>query len=200
MFSISNTCRLTCSFLVGIALAFAASAEEPEYVGQQDCKMCHNKKAEGEQWAVWKNMMHSKAFETLKTDHAKEVAKAAGVTVPPSEAAECLKCHVTAYNVETKSAPAKIKMTDGVQCESCHGPASLHLADGKAVMFQKDKSVDISKNIKQGSEETCLQCHNDGNPTWDPHKYTTESGEKTGFDFKQAYAKIAHPNPTKKKE
>ena len=31
-------------------------------------------------------------------------------------------------------------------------------------------------------------------------KYTLENGEKTGFDFEQAYASIAHSNPKKQEE
>lgn len=191
---------------IAVFMAFAALlaspfvwGEEAEFVGQKDCKMCHNKKPEGAQWTVWKSMKHANAFATLQGEKALEVAKRLGLEKPPSESEKCLRCHVTAYDVETKSVPAKIKFEDSVQCESCHGPASLHLPDGKAVMFKKDDSVDISAHISRPTEETCLQCHNSDNPNWDPERYTAEDGKKVGFDFKWAYAQISHLNPKKAK-
>lgn len=185
--------------ICALLLSPLASGDEAQYVSQKDCKMCHNKKPEGAQWTVWKSMKHAMAFQTLKGEKALEVAKTLGLDKPPSESEKCLRCHVTGYNVETKMAPAKIKLEDGVQCETCHGPASLHLPDAKAIMFKKDDSIDISAHITRPAEETCLNCHNDGNPTWDPERYTTEDGKKVGFDFKSAYAKIAHLNPKKAK-
>lgn len=179
----------------------AVYAADPTFVGQKQCKICHNMKAEGEQWNKWKAMKHASALEALKSDAAKAVAAKIGLDTPPAEAAECLKCHVTSYDVATKAVHPKIKMEDSVQCESCHGPASLHLPDGKKLKFAKgDSGIDVSAHIVRPTETTCLQCHNDENPTWDPEKYTTESGEKTGFDFKQAFAQIAHLNPKKKRE
>lgn len=191
---------LAAIFAISVVISPVLAQEEANFVGQQQCKMCHNKKAEGEQWNVWKSTAHAKAVETLKTDEAKAVAERIGLDQAPHEAADCLQCHVTAYDPETKSAPPAIKLADSVQCETCHGPGSLHLDDGKKVMFQKDDSIDISAHIKKGSEETCRECHNEKNPTWKTDRYTLESGEKVGFDFKQAYAKIAHPNPTKQDE
>ncbi|GMW02429.1 MAG: hypothetical protein AMXMBFR84_35650 [Candidatus Hydrogenedentota bacterium] len=178
---------------------YAADQSGATYIGNAQCKVCHNKKAEGEQWNIWKAENHSKAIERLKTPEAIEVGKKVGLAKPPHEAPECLKCHVTAYDPATGKTPDAIKLEDSVQCESCHGPASLHQADGKKVLFQKDKTVDITAHIKKGTKEDCTGCHNDSSPTWKPDRYTLESGEKVGFDFEQAAKKIAHPNPTKAK-
>lgn len=178
----------------------SADTEDAEYVGQKQCKMCHNMKAEGEQWNIWKAMKHAQAYTVLLDDMAREVAIAAGVTTPPAESPECLRCHVTGYDAEARAAPAKIALEDGVQCESCHGPASLHLDDGKQLKFatgDNKPDIDLSAHIRRPNEETCLECHNDENPTWNPERYTTESGETTDFDFEQATARIAHPNPMK---
>jgi hypothetical protein len=177
----------------------AAYPEDADYIGNSQCKVCHNAKADGEQWNVWKTMGHANAFEALKTPEAKAAAEAAGVTGDPSEAAQCLQCHVTGYDVETESAPAKIKLEDGVQCETCHGPASMHAEDGKTLKFSPNKAgeIDVTAHLTMISEETCLQCHNEQSATWDPERYTRSDGTKVGFDFEQAAAKIAHPNPKK---
>lgn len=177
----------------------AAFPDDAEFIGNSQCKVCHNSKAEGEQWNVWKDMGHANAYEVLKTDEAKAAAEAAGVTGDPAEAAECLQCHVTGYDVESQSAPAKIKLADGIQCETCHGPSSLHAEDGKKLKFSSGKSadIDVTANLATISEATCLQCHNEKSATWDPERYTKADGTKVGFDFEQAKEKVSHANPKK---
>jgi hypothetical protein len=176
----------------------SAFAQEATYVSNSQCKICHNKKEEGEQWTKWKAEKHAQAFAALATDAAKAAAQKKGVSRPPAEAPECLKCHVTAFDAAKGAAPEKIMKEDGVQCETCHGPASLHTADGKKFK-SGDKSVNMAAHIIRPDEKTCVKCHNDESPTWNPEKYTLADGKKVGFDFKQAYEKIAHLNPLKKK-
>lgn len=195
--------KTSMSIGLGIAVAMTlallvmpgAQAEDPEYVGHKTCRMCHNKASTGKQYTKWQEAAHSKAFETLKGEEAVAVAKEMGLEKAPHEAPECLKCHVTAYDVKEKKAPAKIDLESGVQCESCHGPSSLHLADAKAAM--KDKTIDLSKNHHIPDEALCKTCHNPDSPTWKEDRYTKEDGTKAGFDFEQAHKKIAHPNPEK---
>ncbi len=173
------------------------SAAGREYVGNSQCKMCHNNDAEGGQFGKWQGMHHAKALETLKSDAAKSVAEGVGLTKPPHEAPECLKCHVTGYDAATASAPSKIKLTEGVQCESCHGPMSEHLKDAKTLKFKPAAiaDIDILAHMVVPDEATCRGCHNDSSPTWKADRYTLDSGETTGFDYAQAWAKIAHDYP-----
>ena len=168
-----------------------------EYVGSRQCKFCHNKPHNGEQYTVWKSNRHSKAFETLFSREALKFARSRGLRTPPSESAACLKCHVTGYDVETQTYLEKLAKEDGVQCESCHGPGSAHMADGKILRVNKDAVVDLSANIILAESSICVTCHNPESPPWDPEKFTLENGEKTGFDFEQAVKMISHKNPNK---
>lgn len=185
---------------IAIAAAFAcalsatAFAQDATYIGESQCKVCHSKADTGNQYAKWTAEKHSKAFESLKSEKAVEVAKKAGVTKPPSEAPECLKCHVTAF--DGTKVPEKIDMAKGVQCEVCHGPGSAHKAEGLKAM-KKDPAAKVAESIKKGDAETCKQCHNKDNPTYNPERYTLKDGTKADFDYEQALAKIAHPNPKK---
>jgi hypothetical protein len=186
--------------VVGVSVllcAGAAGAEEATHMGNKACKMCHNKSSAGEQWNKWKAMNHAKSIATLQTDEAKAMAKEKGVAGTPDTAPECLRCHVTAYDVATKAAPAKIVVADGVQCESCHGPASLHIKDGKKRMMSKDESMDMSAHIQRPDAASCTECHNEESPTWDPKRYTLEDGSTSGFDFTAAWKKIDHSIPEK---
>jgi nitrate reductase cytochrome c-type subunit len=182
--------------------AHAATGMEPTYVGNSSCKLCHNKKSEGEQWNTWKKMMHATAYETLSSDAALAAAKAHGLETAPNKSAACLQCHVTGYDIATELVPAKIKMAEGIQCESCHGPGSEHIKDGKLATLKRDEAA--LARIRDGriavTSEKCVQCHNDTNPTWNPEKYTLKDGTKTGFDFDQAFESVAHLRPEKAAE
>ena len=173
---------------VGFGLALAAAdavAKEPQYVGVKKCKTCHSKDLIGNQYGAWKKMKHAKAFEALKEEKALEIAKKKGLTVPPSEAPECLKCHVTAYGEPAaKFAGKPLDPKNGVQCESCHGPGSLYKK--KKTMADHAKSVAAGMWEPGKDEKICTRCHNDESPTWDPAK---------GFDYEKAKEEIAHPIP-----
>jgi len=168
--------------LVGAA---GAVAKEPQYVGAKKCKTCHKKDLIGNQYGAWQESKHSKAFETLEGEKALEVAKEKGLAGPPHEAAECLKCHMTAYGEDaSKFAKKPLAAKDGVQCESCHGPGSLYKK--KKTMSDRDKSVAAGMWEPGKDEKICAGCHNDESPTWDPAE---------GFDFEKRKEEIAHPIP-----
>jgi hypothetical protein len=186
-------------FIVSMALTLGAFAEDAAtYVGNSQCKICHNKKEEGEQWTKWKAEDHAKALEKLSSDEAKAMATKKGVTKPPAEAPECLKCHVTAYDPATGKAPEKILPADGVQCEACHGAASAHTAEAKKFK-SGDKTAKPAEKIGHPDEKICKKCHNEESPAWKPDRYKLADGKTTGFDFQQAWQKIGHNNPLKKK-
>lgn len=173
---------------VALSLAVVApalAAKEHQYIGATKCKSCHKKELIGNQYGEWEKGEHAKAFETLKGKKAAELATKKGVAGPPNEAKECLKCHVTAYGKPASAFKKKpLKVTDGVQCESCHGPGSDY--KGKKNMSDHDKAVARGLWEPGKDEKICLNCHNDESPTWDPAK---------GFDYEAAKKKIAHPIP-----
>lgn len=172
------------------AMAFAQkedttkSETQHAYVGAKRCMPCHMNPKKGAQYKQWKSTKHAKAYETLATDEAKAVAKKAGVEGNPQESPKCLSCHVTGYEAPAKLKTDKYDKTDGVWCESCHGaggdywkmPVMMGIAKGTMDAAKYGLTVKPNK-------ETCVQCHNENNPT---HK---------GFDFEKMYPKVAHPFP-----
>lgn len=166
--------------------------EQPHFVTQETCKLCHNQTEFGTQWDIWKASPHARAFQTLLEEPSLAIARRMGLDAPPSQAPECLRCHATAYDRKTRSVPDPLKLQDGVQCESCHGTGSRHVADGRRHWLSEDLSVDFAANIQRPNERTCRQCHRRQSPTWDPQRYT-ENGRPTGFSFQQAFEKTAHP-------
>jgi len=141
---------------------------------------------------VWLDSKHAKAFETLASDQAKEWASKKGIADPQADE-RCVKCHLTAYGVpaERLAKTFSTVANDGVQCEACHGAGY----DYKKKKIMADHEEAEEKGLIIPTEEDCLTCHNDESPAWDPERYTVKDGKKVGFDFDQAFEKIAHPVP-----
>ena len=164
-----------------------------EFVSQATCKLCHNRAEQGKQWQIWNGSPHRRAFETLLSEESKAIAKRLGLAAQPQEAAECLRCHVTSYDMDTKATDKALFIEDGIQCESCHGPGSNHVVDGRRYWMEKDPAANTAAHIVRPDQRACVQCHRRQSPTWDPARYSLPNGQTTGFDFQQAFAKIAHP-------
>ena len=82
-----------------LAFAVASTATEYPYKGSKRCKACHARKDTGDQYGKWKAGPHSKAYDSLSTDKAKDAARPLGVEEPQRSEA-CLKCHTTTQGVE----------------------------------------------------------------------------------------------------
>jgi hypothetical protein len=167
-----------------------ADGQLHKYVGVKKCKSCHKKAGIGNQYGVWLEGKHSKAFETLASDKAKEWASEAGVSDAQADE-KCVKCHVTAYGVPDNLVSKKFDRTLGVQCESCHGAGK----DFRKKKIMIDRELAKSKGLIIPDEKLCMKCHNDESPAWDPQRYTRADGTQVGFDFEQAKEAIAHPVP-----
>ena len=165
-------------FLAGSALA---QAPAHKIVGaEKGCKMCHNAEAKGAQFKIWAASGHAKAYATLATPEAKEVATKLGVADPQKDD-KCLSCHTTKGILKSEAGPTYAD-AEGVGCEGCHGAGS----DYKAMNVMKDRAASIAAGMVLPTEATCKQCHNENSPTYKP------------FTFAEALKVVAHPNPAKK--
>jgi len=119
------------------------------YLGIEICRRCHA------------NIMprfiasrHFRAFETLRLR---------GEAANP----ECLACHTTGCGRPTGYDPAAEKegavYLQGVQCEACHGPGTLHDRDG---------------SYMKSARESCRACHTS---KWSPD-----------FDFETFWKRASH--------
>ena len=171
------------SILLPVLVCAHTSQAQNKYTGTKLCATCHKSGKGGTAFTSWEKSAHAKAFETLKGEAAKKIAKEKGISKAPHESPECLKCHVTgggsAKNIETT-----FKMEDGVGCEACHGAASAYKMLHSKGDLAKSKEAGLIEGDKTGKE--CMVCHNEGSPTF------------KGFDFKTMWAKIEHTLPPKK--
>jgi len=170
---------LLCFMVIGDYLGDKAYADEHKYVGAGKCKMCHSSDAKGNQYKIWAESKHAKAYENLSSEDAKKFAEEAGLKTDPQESQECLKCHVTAFGVKDDLKEESFNVADGVQCESCHGAGG----DYKGLSVMKDKQKAIEAGLIIPTKELCIKCHNPESPNYKE------------FNFDESYKKIAHPKP-----
>ncbi len=154
------------------------SAQDFKYIGSAKCKMCHNKPTKGAQYNKWKAAPHAKAMQSLKSEKSLAYAKEHGIADPSTDK-KCIVCHSTAASADAAH-HAGIKASEGVSCESCHGPGSVY----KSKTIMSDKAKALENGLILPTKEVCVKCHNKDNPFHKP------------FDFDSFYAKIAHPDPT----
>jgi len=169
------------NLVLALCLVFISSsaliAQEYEYIGASKCKMCHNKPAGGEQYKKWLDGPHANAMKTLSSEKALAIAKEKGIADPATDAS-CIKCHSTFGSID-ESVNIGVKITEGVSCETCHGPGSKYKS--KTIMSSREKS--LANGLIIPDKKTCEGCHNEESPTF------------KGFNFDEAVKKIAHPVP-----
>lgn len=154
------------------------SAQDFSYIGAAKCKMCHNSEKAGWAYKIWSESLHAKALASLSNQKSLDYAKANGIADPAKDQ-KCLKCHST-YHMVGKDAIETLTATEGVSCESCHGPGSAY----KAMNIMKSRELSMKNGLILPTKEVCEKCHNKENPFYKP------------FNYDEAVKKIAHPTPT----
>ena len=177
------------AFIASMVTAGEEGVAKPEYVGVSKCKMCHNSAKKGEQYKKWTAAKHSQAYKTLASEEAKAAGKKLGIE-DPQKSGKCLKCHSTAYVWSEAVVASKVKVEEGVGCESCHGPGSKY----KAMSAMKSHAKAVAAGLIN-PKKACVKCHNKEAPSWNAERYTKADGTKVGFDYDQAVKKIGHDNP-----
>jgi len=101
--------------------------------GNSACKDCHPAA-----FAQWRATAHARAYATLQ----------GAPSGPRQYDLDCVGCHVTGWRAPGGACSvAEVAGREDVQCESCHGPASLHAVDPPG-HIQRDPG-----------EATCAGCH-----------------------------------------
>ncbi len=151
------------------------SSTTPCYTGAQACGQCHKGPEFGFQYSRWRKSPHARAYAVLATDEARKIAADMKVDEDPLTSQQCLKCHITVAEAPVERWMSTYATDEGVGCEACHGPGSVHQATAQA----GHAYADIKKNLVKVDEQTCARCHNGahGKP----------------FDYQASLAKIAHP-------
>jgi len=166
--------RLAVWLMLGSGLLPAQNVEPPKYTGPGSCASpsCHGgvqvrtttsvQQNEYSTWVV--KDKHAHAFAVLTNPVATRMAKILGPeklgSVKADTAPKCLACH--ALSVPEADRARTFDSTDGVSCESCHGPASNWLGPHTTKGWTHERSVtagmrDLRDPVHRA--ENCLTCH-----------------------------------------
>jgi YVTN family beta-propeller protein len=154
---------------------FPRTASPHKFTGVMACAACHTGPKFNFQFSLWRRSKHAQAYADLSTQKAADIAAKDGVKDDPQKTQACLKCHATGATIEAASLLKGFDLTDGVQCESCHGPGEHYSAE--AVML--DKATAAAKGLLKVGPETCAPCH--------------ANAHGKPFDYPAATKEIAHP-------
>ena len=152
------------------ALALVQAQSGATYVGVASCggTTCHGR-SEGDgavvrqdELMLWQDPStaagaHSRAYAILREPRSQVIAQRLGIG-QASTAPECLGCHATPAGQRG----TRFLTTDGVGCESCHGPASGWLSSHYAVGGTHANNVSRglvpleNPRVRAG---VCLDCH-----------------------------------------
>ena len=102
----------------------------------------------------------ARAYPVLLGERSRRIAANLGLKEPPERAKLCLDCH--GYAPPAAQRGERFKVTDGVQCEACHGPAADWIARHTAPDATHADNVahglyPLNEPVAQA--RLCLSCH-----------------------------------------
>ena len=106
---------------------------QPYYLGADACSGCHNAT-----YGEWATTNHATAYDR-KIDEL---------------APYCMRCHTVGFDDTVDNGgwdENPVSELTSIQCESCHGPASAHVASMDAADLDPGATLDVSQN--------CASCH-----------------------------------------
>ncbi|MCY7387568.1 MAG: cytochrome c family protein, partial [Burkholderiales bacterium] len=107
---------------------------------------------------------HARAYNVLLNERSQRIAKNLGLKQPAHEAKICLDCH--AHVIPEARRGERFKITDGITCEACHGPAEkwvkTHVEPDNAPAAQHEKNIEngmYSTSDAVSRAKLCMSCH-----------------------------------------
>jgi Cytochrome c554 and c-prime len=159
-------------FLISSAAASTArdSNEPVKYIGPGSCAAtsCHGsvKPVDGSrilqnEYSTWiLQDKHSRAYQALTGDVGERMARILQLGAKAEDSPKCIACHALYTTSEQRG--RLFEISEGVSCESCHGPASAWLGPHTTRDWPHEKSVALgmrdTRNVIQRTN-LCLECH-----------------------------------------
>jgi hypothetical protein len=143
----------------------------PKFLGSQTCSSssCHGGAAEkSNQYTIWSthDFHHARPYATLETARSERLAEVLKIG-NPTQSARCTACHAPFATVPAGRSRPGVQVTEGVSCETCHGPAENWLrshtrpdythADRVAAGMRDLNNLYVRAN-------TCVACHQNLDP------------------------------------
>ena len=167
--SLSLAPRLTVPKISAIEVVPGVRAEPFCWLGVSSCSAaaCHGggiKGARGSEWTTCAECdPHFKAHKVLLNDRSRRIIKNLNDPTPADCNPLCLACH--GLNVKQAKAGHRVSLTDGIGCESCHGPAEKwvakhYLPEWKHLSNEEKTSLGFRPNKDLVVRaQVCADCH-----------------------------------------
>jgi hypothetical protein len=159
-------------FLVCLGTSWLALAEPeinssvPRFLGSQSCgsSSCHGGAGDlNNQFIIWSHydFHHERPVATLTTARSERLADVLKIG-NPMQSSRCTVCHAPMQTVSSDRISKDVRISEGISCENCHGPAENWLrshtrkdythADRVAAGMRDTKNPYVRAN-------TCVACH-----------------------------------------
>ncbi len=152
--------------------------DHPMYVGAEVCGRCHVRESIGNQYVPWVSSRHGAAYWRLATRWSEVLAGFRPHFQDmenPQDDDRCLLCHITGAQDPDALFASTFDNTEGIGCESCHGPGSQYMA----LSVMKDHNAFLAAGGRTPNDSTCRGCH--------------RVAER--FEFAEWWPKIVHGGP-----
>jgi hypothetical protein len=141
------------------------SAASEKFLGPASCSSssCHGgASATKNQNIIWsQHDFHSRSFATLTTARSERMAEALGLDKAAGNQ-RCTSCHAPLHNVPASQRALGLKISEGVSCETCHGPAQSWLRSHTRPDFSHRDRVSAGMHDLQDlyvRANSCVACH-----------------------------------------
>ena len=154
-------------FVFLLLFAVNVRAEEaPKFLGAQSCATsgCHGGADDkSRQYTVWAkyDVHHERPFATLTTARSERIAETLKLG-NPTQSARCTVCHAPMQTVPAEHRADAVKISDGVSCENCHGPAENWIRSHTRKDYTHADRVHAGMRDLQNlyvRANTCVACH-----------------------------------------
>ncbi len=137
-----------------------------KFLGANSCTSsgCHGGGGEKQnQFLVWslKDFHSQRPAATLATARAKQIAEALDLKVPTAST-RCTTCHAPLSGVAEELRGKSFKASEGVSCESCHGPAENWIRSHTRPDFTRtDRTAAGMRDLQNlyVRANICVACH-----------------------------------------
>lgn len=180
-----------------------------KFTGAGSCSSvnCHggvsprpNERVKLNEYSIWVvEDKHAKAYQVLFNEQSRRMAKILKLDKPETSA-KCLGCHAT--NVPRDWQTKSFDISDGVSCESCHGPAEQWLGPHTRKDWSHEQSVKMgmydTKDLVLRAEK-CLTCHLGTAEQWVDHEMIAAGHPELKFEL-DTYTAVMPPHWQEKDE
>ncbi|MGH8598693.1 MAG: multiheme c-type cytochrome, partial [Gammaproteobacteria bacterium] len=167
--------------------------DPPKYLGVVTCagSTCHgaarpvtDSRVLQTEFLTWhREDQHAHAYRALQSEEGRAIARKLGLD-NAATAPECLNCHANFVAEDRRG--KRFQLTDGVGCETCHGPASkwlgLHVT-GEASRDDNIQAGMVRTDDPEIRATLCLSCHLGGENKFASHRILGAGHPRLSFEL-----------------